>query len=135
MERTEVVRRGRALVGVRFRRQGRAAEHGLDCVGLAAAAAGIERGCVPADYPLRSDDRRKAEAGFQRLGFRNIDPSAALAGDFLLVRAGPHQLHVLIITDGGYLHADAGLRRVVEVPGAVDWPVLSAWQHPGAGEG
>jgi hypothetical protein len=56
------------------------------------------------------------------------------AGDLLLVRAGPHQLHVVILTGEGYLHADARLRRVVEVPGKVPWPVLSVWRHPDAFE-
>ncbi len=64
------------------------------------------------------------------LGFIRISPSAAEAGDLLLVRPAPAALHLVILTDIGYLHADMRLRRTVEVPGAVPWPTLSAWRHP-----
>ncbi|MFH7191577.1 hypothetical protein ACHWGL_32290, partial [Klebsiella pneumoniae] len=37
----------------------------------------------------------------------------AAAGDVLLMAAGPGQIHLGIRTAGGFVHADAGLRRVV----------------------
>lgn len=85
---------------------------------------------VRRDYALRSSDAAEVDEEFAGSGFLRIAPTEAGAGDVLLVRAGPGQLHVAILTPGGYLHADAGLRRVVETPGAVGWPVLSAWRHP-----
>jgi hypothetical protein len=50
----EVAARARLLVGVRFRAQGRSPQTGLDCVGLAASALGVER--ARADYALRGGD-------------------------------------------------------------------------------
>ena len=85
---------------------------------------------VRRDYALRSSDAEAVNGEFAESGFLRIAPTEAGAGDVLLVRAGPGQLHVVILTPGGYLHADAGLRRVVETPGAVAWPVLSAWRFP-----
>lgn len=122
------VARARALIGVRFRPQGRRPEHGLDCIGVVAMAFGLT--AVRRDYALRSSDPEQVNGEFAASGFERIAPVEVGAGDVLLVRAGPGQLHVLILTPDGYLHADAGMRRVVEVPGPVVWPVLSAWRHP-----
>lgn len=88
---------------------------------------------VRRDYGLRSSSVEEVDGEFAQSGFGCIAPGQARSGDVLLVRAGPAQLHVVILTAEGYLHADAGLRRVVEVPGAVAWPVLSAWRHPDNG--
>ena len=85
---------------------------------------------VRRDYGLRSSDPEAVNAQFDACGFFRLPPGAAEAGDALLVRAGPTQLHVVILTDLGFLHADASLRRVVEVPGPVPWPALSAWRYP-----
>lgn len=123
-----IVARARALIGVRFRPQGRNAEIGLDCIGVAAMA--TEARGVPRHYNLRSSDVDEVNCEFSDFGFLRIAPVAAEAGDLLLVQAGPAQLHVVILTPEGYLHADARLRRVAEVPGEVPWPVLSAWRHP-----
>ena len=57
--------------------------------------------------------------------------TTAAAGDLLLCRSGPGQLHLAVGVDGGIVHADAGLRRVVERPGAVPWPVLGVWRWEG----
>src|SRR3712207_7037475 len=46
--------------------------------------------------------------------FIRIAPADAVDGDVLLVQPGPAQLHVVILTPDGYLHADMRLRRVVE---------------------
>lgn len=124
----EIVARARALVGVRFRPQGRSAEQGLDCIGVAAVASGVLN--ARRDYCLRSADRAEADAEFAKHGFAPMAPEAAGAGDILLVRPGAGRLHVVVLTPRGYLHADMRLRRVVEVSGAVPWPILSAWRHP-----
>jgi hypothetical protein len=49
-------------------------------------------------------------------------------GDLLLVRPGAGQLHLMIRTHAGAVHADAALRRVVERPGAAPWPLVGAWR-------
>lgn len=95
-------------------------------------ATGVEEKRVRRDYCLRSSDPDEVNGEFSEVGFLRIAPAKARAGDVLLVRVGPG-LHVVILTDQGYLHADMRLRRVVEVPGGVPWPVLSAWRHPDAG--
>lgn len=118
----------RAMVGASFRLHGRDPATGLDCVGVVALAlrsAGHE-GPVPDGYRLRSGDvRRFAEC------WAGLVPAAgAAAGDVLLCRAAPGQVHLAIRTVAGIVHADAGLRRVVERPGEAPWPVLQAWRLP-----
>lgn len=118
----------RATLGARFRVQGRDPALGLDCVGVvlcALEAAGC-RAQAPADYALRT----------ATLPAGAVPPDLCAAdgkrvGDILLCRAGPEQLHLAVRTDTGVVHADAGLRRVVERPGPVPWPVVAAWRIKG----
>lgn len=52
-----------------------------------------------------------------------------MPGDVLLVRPGPAQVHLLVCArDGRFVHAHAGLRRVVAMPGPHGWPVLRHWR-------
>lgn len=120
-----VAARARALVGTRFRGQGRCADAGLDCVGLVAAALGVEG--VRRDYALRGGAAAELERALRGAGLERV--GEASAGDVLVMRAGPGQLHLGVWTGGSLVHADAGLRRVVERPGAVPWPVLSVWRE------
>jgi cell wall-associated NlpC family hydrolase len=119
----DAVARARGLIGVPFRLHGRDAL-GLDCVGLAACAYGA-RG-APQDYDLRSNAVTRwvgvLDTWFSRRGDGRLDP-----GDVLLMRAGPVQLHLGVWTGAGFVHAHAGLRRVVETPGAPPWPLLGIW--------
>ena len=125
MRRAEIVARARACIGARFRPQGRAPALGLDCIGLAAHATGRP---APSGYGLRGHDPARLARGLAAAGLHAIDAAAAAPGDLLLVAAGPAQLHLLVRTPDGFVHADAGLRRVVEVPGAPRWPLLGAWR-------
>lgn len=122
----DVVRRARALIGVRFRPQGRSVEAGLDCIGVVAMAFGLTG--VRSDYRLRASKADEVNRAFYDGGFEPISATEAGPGDVLVVQAGFRQLHVVILTPDGYLHGDAGLRRVAEVPGTVGWPVLRAWR-------
>jgi cell wall-associated NlpC family hydrolase len=119
-----------ALVGVRFRLHGRDPRWGLDCVGLVAAAlepAGIDAR-PPADYGLRNAEARDASVLARHSGLVPAQ-NPVRPGDILLVRAGPAQVHLLVAsTTGGFIHAHAGLRRVVACPGAPPWPVLHHWR-------
>ncbi|MCC2977399.1 peptidoglycan endopeptidase [Sphingomonas sp. PL-96] len=131
MTRASIVAAARAAVGSRFRLHGRNPALGLDCVGLVAVALGGRN--VPADYALRSGDTMRAEAALREAGLRPVN--LADAGDVLLLRAGPGQLHLAIRSETGIIHADAVLRRVVERPGAVPFALVSAWRFPGREEG
>lgn len=116
------VGRARALIGVPFRAHGRDPAFGLDCVGLAAAALGIE---PPSGYALRTGDVTAAEAALAAAGLHAVAP--ARAGDLLLLRAGPGQLHLAVHGGAGIIHADARARRVVERPD-VPFAILGAWR-------
>jgi hypothetical protein len=128
MKSEDIVARARALVGVRFRPQGRSVEHGLDCIGAAAVATGMVE--TRRDYRLASADAEEVNDELRRLGFIRVPSAGAGQGDILVVQPVPGRLHVVVLTSGAYVHADMRLRRVVEVPGAVPWPLLSAWRHP-----
>lgn len=117
--------RARALVGTRFRAQGRGSE-GLDCVGLTLATYGIDGGAVRRDYALRGAYRVELERELQRF-FRPV--KAARRGDLMLCAPAADQLHLAVKTEAGFVHAHAGLRRVVETPGAPDWPVVAVFRR------
>lgn len=122
----QVAAAARATVGAAFRLHGRDAEGGLDCLGVAVLAlqsAGYQA-TVPDGYRLRCGDAARFAECLREL--EKADGMAA--GDILLCRAGPGQLHVAVRTDRGIVHADAALRRVVERPGEPPWPVLAAWR-------
>ena len=116
--------RARALVGTRFRLQGRG-EGGLDCVGVVLATFGIDAAIVRRDYRLRDVERVEIDAALRK-HFRRV--SRAKVGDVLLLDAGKRQLHLAIQTDDGFVHAHAGIGRVVETPGSSEWPVLGAYR-------
>ena len=120
----QVVRRARALLGAPFRPQGRSREAGLDCIGVAAAALAVN--AVRSDYRLRGGGLGELEAALAGAGLRRARQWAP--GDLLVMRPGAGPLHLGIWTGGGLVHADAGLRRVVERPGPPPWPVLGAWR-------
>lgn len=119
-----VVARARALIGVRFRPQGRSRETGLDCVGLVAAALGVSG--APRDYALRGASPERLAAGLKAAGLGPVEQPRP--GDVLAVEAGPGQLHLGILSDMGLIHGDASLRRIVERPGPVPWPILGVWR-------
>ena len=120
----EIVARARALIGTRFRPQGRSAAEGLDCIGLAAAA--IDARNVPRDYAMRGNSIRRLTDELRGAGLSAADIMAP--GDVLILSPGPAQLHLGIFTGTGLVHGDAGLQRVVERPLPLPWPVLGIWR-------
>jgi hypothetical protein len=125
----ELAEAAEALVGAPFRLQGRDPASGLDCVGVVTAS-------------LRACGRTVIEPNGYGLRNRTIAPLLDLAaandlhetdgptapGHILLVRPGPGQHHLLIAGHSGFIHAHAGLRRVVAQPGPLPWPIERRWQ-------
>lgn len=120
-----------AYVGAPFRLHGRS-RAGLDCVGLLGCAlADCGRQVpLPQGYGLRNRDPARLFACFVPAGFvRQEDGASIDPGDVLVVIPGPAQQHLLIATgEDRFVHAHAGLRRVVEMAAPVPWPVLQHWR-------
>ena len=113
-QRQAIVNTARALVGVRFRHQGRRPASGLDCVGVAAVI------CHTLDIAYRDRldyPRRPAPGalwdGLVAAGFMRSD-TPARPGDLLLMRIHGDIQHVGILTGSSLVHAFAPARRVVE---------------------
>lgn len=120
----EVVGRARACLGIPFRMQGRDPSSGLDCIGLAAFACGIEP--PPARYALRGGVLRDMLATIDASGLVRVP--AAEPGDVVMLQAGVQQFHLGVLVPGGLVHADGRLGRVVERSGPLPWPVIAAWR-------
>lgn len=120
----------RDLVGARFCLNGRDPATGLDCLGvLAAALAATGR---PARFPVRSTLRRLGHFDAGAIaGAAGLIQAAGVVvlGDVVLVRCSPIQLHVLLAVGGErYVHAHAGLRRVVLGPRDPGWIDAGHWR-------
>ncbi|MBC2778306.1 NlpC/P60 family protein [Parasphingopyxis marina] len=125
-----IVGAARGCIGAPFRFQGRDPATGLDCVGLAAhayRAAGASP-VLPQGYALRGQRLPDVSTWIEASGLRRIDAPSVGAGGLLLLDPGARQLHLAIHSGAGFIHADLGLRRTVETPGAPRWPVLAAWR-------
>ena len=120
----EVVARARALVGCRFRPQGRSPADGLDCIGLVALA--IDACDVPRNYALRGGAPARLARELSAGGLKPVETMAP--GDVIIVKTGPGQLHLGVFTGTGLVHGDAGLRRVTERPLPWPWPILGIWR-------
>jgi lipoprotein Spr len=118
------ITRARALLGVPFRLHGRCAASGVDCIGLVAMAANRVPQ-APTGYSLRTTQDERWIAQLDAMAER-IDQREP--GALLLLRPGPAQLHLGLWTGTSLIHADAGVRRVVETPGVPRWPVIGIWQ-------
>lgn len=119
-----------SFIGTPFRLNGRSAEAGLDCVGLVAASlTNIGRKPVlPMGYELRN---RKIDVFLQSAQASGLIEAAGQirAGDIVLVAPGPGQQHLLIAENNtSFIHAHAGLRRVVRMPGPPPWPIIRHWR-------
>lgn len=126
----DLARAAAALVGTRFLLHGRDPATGLDCIGLLAAAlAGAGRPVtLPNGYALRMRDPAGWLPPPEALGFIPA-PQSFLPGDAVLLRLGAIQLHLAIAAPGGgWIHAHAGLRRVVHQPVLPDGIILHHWR-------
>lgn len=118
----------RGAVGAKFRLHGRDPRFGLDCVGLSALAmrAAGYGGPVPCDYGLHQDSAEAFLILLDAGGMARVDHPQP--GDLMLFPVGPAQFHLGIKVPGGFVHADAMLRRIVERPGKPPWPVVACWR-------
>lgn len=121
----DIVARARALIGTRFRAQGRTAAEGLDCIGLVALALGIRT--VPRDYALRGGSVPRLAREMRAAGLDPVD--TMLAGDVVILSPGAGQLHLGLFSGTGLIHADAGLKRVAERPLPLPWPIIGIWRY------
>jgi len=127
MKPCDIVRRTRALVGSRFRPQGRDPGAGLDCVGVILCAFALPSHEVRSDYRLSGHGRGEVEQGLLRR-FRRVGRRQRRPGDVLLCRGREDQVHLCVECGGSFVHADARLRRVVETPGTPDWPIMGVFR-------
>lgn len=123
-----IARAARAMVGAPFRLHGRSPETGLDCVGLCLLALREAGHDVPEPpgYALRGASMAHVARLLRAAGLR---PAAGEdAGDVLVARSGPLQLHLMIAAESSLIHAHAGLGRVVEMPAPGPWPIAARWR-------
>lgn len=119
-----------AMVGRPWRLHGRDPATGLDCIGLLAAAlAAIGRpASFPSGYPLRLSNLASWMPDPALLGFKPAGGPFE-PGDVVLLQLGQAQVHLAIAgTDGDWVHAHAGLRRVVCQNHLPDGEVLGRWR-------
>ena len=118
------------LVGTPFRLHGRDPARRLDCVGLVAASlTAIGRPVsAPLGYRLRQVGIDRFLDAAARSGLANAEGPVE-PGDVLLVRPGPAQHHLVVAASGGgFVHAHAGLGRIVLTPAPLEWPVAHHWR-------
>jgi cell wall-associated NlpC family hydrolase len=121
-----------SLIGVPFKLHGRDPRRGLDCVGFVAAALAVSGRTVraPAGYRLRHCEIDGYLPLADAAGFVAAE-GPTQPGDILLTRPAPAQFHLMMAAMGGaFLHAHAGLGRVVASPAPLRWPVERHWRLP-----
>ena len=119
-----------ALAGVPFRLHGRDPATGLDCIGLivAALAACGRSPALPNGYRL-SQRTLPDLSGFAAANGFAETREGVRAGDVLLLRVGPAQVHFAIaLPHERFVHAHAGLGRVALGEPPLPWPILRRWR-------
>ena len=121
-----------ALSGIPFRLHGRDPATGLDCVGLVVAA--LERcgrqAVAPEGYALRALSVAPLLGFAERNGFSAHDPrTPTQAGNLVLLRLSAIQAHLAIALDHDrFVHAHAGLRKVVIESGLLPGETIARWR-------
>lgn len=121
-----------ALAGSSFRLHGRDPATGLDCIGvLAAALSAIGAAArLPNAYSLRNRHLPETAQIARLCGFVRTE-GVVEPGDVIMCRVAPCQFHLAIALSGDrFVHAHAGLKRVVITPGPLPWPTLQHWRLP-----
>lgn len=125
----EIVERARSLVGVQFRPQGRDPRTGLDCIGVVLWTFAIPAESVRRDYRLSGLHSGEVEAALSRW-FCHVGPTQTCRGDVMLFAISQRQSHLAVNCGNSLIHADAFLRRVVEIPMTNRWPLAAAFRSP-----
>jgi lipoprotein Spr len=135
----QIVTAVRHCIGTRFRSQGRMPGVGLDCVGVAlvaARAAGTDIPGVPS-YQLGGDNEYQLETFLRGAGL--IPVARAAPGDIWVFAPISGRRHLAVQSDGCvgdhrrhamFVHAHAGLGRVVETAADPAWAMIGAWRFP-----
>jgi cell wall-associated NlpC family hydrolase len=128
----ELAEAAEQLVGTAYRLHGRDPATGLDCAGLLAAAMVLAGRPVtlPSGYGLRLSDLARWLPDPASCGLAQAAPPVR-PGDVALFQPGPGQYHLAIAASDGasWIHAHAGLRRVVREPVPPAGAMLHLW-HP-----
>ena len=130
MSGADLAKAAASLIGTRWRLHGRDPATWLDCIGLLAAAlAGIGRQAIlPTGYPLRLRTVATWLPDPTALGFAATDQPIE-PGDVILNQPGPAQIHLAIAAPReGWIHANAGLRQVVQQSELPPGAVLGRWR-------
>ena len=125
-----LARAAQALEGTPFRLHGRDEASGLDCIGvLSAALAAIGRRIqIPTGYTLKLRNLDVWLPDPITSGFA-IATGAPITGDVLLLNLRACQHHLVIAAEGGrFVHAHAGLRRVVIGSGPLPGSISHHWR-------
>lgn len=127
----KIAQTAHSLCGTDFRLHGRDPADGLDCIGLAElclASSGIE--CEsPNGYSIRGGSQDSFDKAMTELGFTKFSPDSRLEdGDVVLARPSPVQWHFLVRSQSGFVHAHAGLGKVVFTPGKSPWPIVAIYR-------
>ncbi|MEO9599630.1 peptidoglycan endopeptidase [Parasphingorhabdus sp.] len=120
-----------SLCGAPFCLHGRDEDIGLDCIGLALQCliAGDFECDAPNGYSIRGGSEQSISAFMTETGFSRFPPESELCeGDIILVRPSPVQWHFLIRAKDGFVHAHAGLSKVVFCPGEAPWPIAAIFR-------
>lgn len=126
----QLARAAEGLIGSPFRLHGRDPATGLDCIGVLAAAldAAGHAGSLPNGYSLRNRFPPETAATAGSFGFVRAEGACA-AGDVVICRVSPCQFHLAIaLGPDRFIHAHAGLGRVVVSPAPLPWPILQHWR-------
>lgn len=118
------------LVGVPFRLNGRDPRLGLDCIGVLETALTLigRPARLPVGYPLKLRDLSHWLPDPLTIGLTAAN-GPTVPGDVLLIAAGPAQFHLAIaVTATRFVHAHAGLRRVVVSPCRPDGELVGRWR-------
>ena len=130
-ERERFAAAAEALVGTPFRFRGRDRKTGLDCVGVVLAAL-ADIGRKPAvlnGYAMRQTHPDRHIDVALACGFELFEGTELEPGDLLLVNPGPAQVHLLVFAGTrGFIHAHAGLGRVVRTPAPCPWSIAIIWR-------
>lgn len=130
----QIAARALQQIGTPFKLHGRSPGAALDCVGLVAYAVNLDipLQSIPRDYHIKGEFLERIKSYLEQNGFEKLSHIDDFRpGDVILARPGARQLHLMVKTEQGFVHAHAGLRRVVMTPDPSPWPLAAGWRLSG----